>query len=356
MAKNQQHYVPRFYLRAFGVDEKQISLYNVVRQKTVIGASLKHQCQKHKYYGDDDVENATADLETITAPVIRSILTNDTLPAKGTKDYRNMLIFISMQMLRTVQRGDSVNEFMYNFMKAIFDFAKGMLDERSKDKDVELISYKHPYPATFALQFFVELAVGIADLQPVLLCTKNNQFFITSDNPVVLYNKYCERGFKRGGRGVASIGLQIFLPLSPTRLLFLYDPSVYKVTTDRLNINRSLTNKDVNTLNTLQVVNAGENIYFRNPAVAKKVAGIVERGASKRPSNFHGVEKFGTQYDMIVCQHDNHPNLELKLSFVNVFAELRQVPLHARTKMFRSKWHLSKYESLFSGDRNDKND
>jgi hypothetical protein len=62
--------------------------------------------------------------------------------------------------------------------------------------------------------------------------------------------------------GVASKGLQIFLPLSPNYLLVFYDSVIYKIGEKKKLIVDITDIKDVKQLNDLQWLNSLENIYF----------------------------------------------------------------------------------------------
>lgn len=65
--------------------------------------------------------------------------------------------------------------------------------------------------------------------------------------------------------GVASKGLQIFVPLDPEKMVLLYDSDVYSVgTTNKKAVVEITTPTDIYGLNTLQMCSADENIYFRN--------------------------------------------------------------------------------------------
>jgi hypothetical protein len=75
MTKKNQHYVPQFYLRFFGVNSKFIHLYNVRKKLYIPKATIKHQCYKRKFYGSDGIiENELALMEQTYSQIIRGVL------------------------------------------------------------------------------------------------------------------------------------------------------------------------------------------------------------------------------------------------------------------------------------------
>ncbi|MNF88215.1 hypothetical protein D3C81_1520250 [compost metagenome] len=83
--------------------------------------------------------------------------------------------------------------------------------------------------------------------------------------------------------GLSCKGLQIFLPISPTILLHYYDPECYK-TGDRKSRAVQITEqRDMDSLNLLQFVNASENIYFSD--AQKSRFSTLKSAISLRPTN-----------------------------------------------------------------------
>ena len=67
------------------------------------------------------------------------------------------------------------------------------------------------------------------DLSLKILRSPTPNTFICSDNPVVFYNQLLEDNSPYSHCGVASKGLQIFVPISPRVTLIFYDKDVYQV-------------------------------------------------------------------------------------------------------------------------------
>ena len=96
-----------------------------------------------------------------------------------------------------------------------------------------------------------------------VLVNRTDVEFITSDNPVVIYNQ-CFEGADAsngGNGGLANTGLQIFLPLSAGHLLVFYDKKVYKIGRKKSGYCEVSTKDDIRQFNDLQYLNCVENLY-----------------------------------------------------------------------------------------------
>lgn len=88
MSKRRQHYVPKFYLRAFQSAPRRIHLYHLTSRSAVEHASLRDQCYIHKFYGpSEEIEDGLAELEGVAAPVVRSICESGEPPALKTEQH-----------------------------------------------------------------------------------------------------------------------------------------------------------------------------------------------------------------------------------------------------------------------------
>ena len=121
------------------------------------------------------------------------------------------------------------------------------------------------------------------DLKPILLQNRTRQGFITSDNPVVFYNQLLEARDFASNTGLQSVGLQIFLPISPAYAVFFLDEDVYGVGRRRSSFLEITNPNDVHQLNELQTISAAENIYFNSAVVTSEyVLSVRERTSGKR--------------------------------------------------------------------------
>ena len=125
---------------------------------------------------------------------------------------------------------------------------------------IETIMRSHP----IAIDLDFTLIVNDADLE-----------FVTSDNPVVMYNQL----YSSNATGISSKGLQIFFPISPRCAVYFYDSSTYKVRQDNNCSTITIHNRDIAELNALQYCAATNNLYFNNDAF--------NMNALRRKANVH---------------------------------------------------------------------
>lgn len=100
MAQRQnQHYVPQFYLKLFSEDDRSIRKLRLPGGPLIARASIKHECSKSYMYGDDGVaEDYVGGYETGLAPMIRRIVRTSTIQDESNPGLR---AFMMLQHYRT---------------------------------------------------------------------------------------------------------------------------------------------------------------------------------------------------------------------------------------------------------------
>ena len=247
----RHHFVPRFYLAPFSSAPRRINVVNLDRGQLITGASLRDQCYAHRLYGaDDTVENALAEFETVSAKVFRTLHERRIIPSGGTPDRDVLLRFIGLQLARTTAAQANAVEASRLVAEVAFDGSPPDGYELSPVDAMRL-----------TLSIGPTMAATIRDLSVTLIVAGPETSFATSDNPVFRYNSYCEGITDAGVTGTQCRGLQIFLPVSPQLLLYLFDAAVYKLARSSRRL-VSATRQDMESLNRLQLVAARENVYF----------------------------------------------------------------------------------------------
>jgi hypothetical protein len=279
-SKNQ-HYVPKFYLRNFSVDnnQKEIRLFNLKSKKFVATASIKHQASSNFYYGKDGkVEKQLSDLEGILAKAIAETLRTLERPKYFSERHVELLTFMVSTELRNPVRKRTYEQMTDGMMKKLLS-----VDPKFKDKPellqiLDTIEIIPKYSSTYSLSYLQHVVEITLDLHIKLFVNKTSIPFITSDNPVIRYNQLLE--MKSSSNSVTGFGLQgleIFIPLSENVLLLFYDSQPYyvgskkqkKVTLDRA--------EDVDQLNLLQMANCYSNVYGGNRFSKSYVTELHER-------------------------------------------------------------------------------
>ena len=278
-ANKKHHFVPKFYLKNFSKDSLSINIYNITRNKIISQANLKNQCYKDYFYGKDDkVEKVLGGVEGAAAEIFREIIEQQTPPRPLTVEHMRLLLFVLIQHNRTTYAVDAMNEMTSKF-------AKKLLSTNSSFNQEEIDNLK--VSITEAGAFSVATATSalhlVLDLRCKIFIAKDNSEFIASDNPAILYNQLFEKVPYMSSIGLSCKGLQIFLPISPTILLHYYDDACYK-TGDKKSLTVKITEqRDMDSLNLLQYVNASENIYFLD--AQKSRISLLNSSASLRPAS-----------------------------------------------------------------------
>ena len=116
--------------------------------------------------------------------------------------------------------------------------------------------------------------------------------FITSDNPVVMYDQFFEKRGIPGGIGLKSKGLQIFFPLSPTLYILFYDGNIYKVGSRKHSIVKVNDIKDIDTMNMMQCANACKTLYFNHQIEKFYIEKLYEKAKKFRRREKVSVKEF----------------------------------------------------------------
>lgn len=181
------------------------------------------------------------------------------------------------------------------------------------------------------------MATTIADLSITLVRAESGLAFVTSDNPVFKYNTYCEGLTDIGVIGTKCRGLQLFFPVSPTLLLYLFDGAAYKLVRPRGRATTASAD-DVRALNRLQIVNAQDNVYLHSDLIAPWLAAVAPEAeairAAMRPRVTEAVEE-GNENSRLLHQFWPMPQLALDMSFTEVRRSAQAVPLPDRAPQQR---------------------
>src|SRR5690554_6005499 len=95
--KENQHYVPKFYLRFFSFEhnEKQIGIFNKKTGLYFKTAKLKSQGSKKYFYGKDGlIENFLGEIENHLTPILKNIINTEQLPKMFTETQVDILMFL----------------------------------------------------------------------------------------------------------------------------------------------------------------------------------------------------------------------------------------------------------------------
>jgi Protein of unknown function (DUF4238) len=265
-ANVHHHFVPQFYLRNFAIDrrERRIAMFHLSKGLYVPSTSIRGQAQRAKLYGSQQREKALGDVESAASPIIRIAVKKRSLPTPYSQAHADLLIHVLTQAFRTPRARDEMNRFTSEMLKKMASYDPKV----APHLDSVRITVSDPIgealrPAIMGLPLAMDLCCK-------LLVNRTDMPFLTSDNPVVLYNQMQEQiRHPLSGVGIASAGLEIFLPLSPDVCLVLYDFATYRVGgRSKTGIQVQASREDVEALNGLQIASAEDQI-FTNGAMSE---------------------------------------------------------------------------------------
>ncbi|MCK4357406.1 MAG: DUF4238 domain-containing protein [Candidatus Cloacimonetes bacterium] len=262
--KKRHHYVPQLYLKYFSKDKKTISVFSHKENRIVArNAPIKRQCYKNYLYSKHKkYEDVISSIEDKSKKIIDDILLSKTIPRKKNSDYSLLLLFILFQSARTLFATEQVNENLNKMGKLILKEAIRLKKHKGiNPKDIDELQLNWDEPALLNLQSVSQILPLLYDLECKIIINETTNEFITSDNPVILYNKFYLKD-ELNYTGFASKGLIIMFPLTPNFSLIFFDSMIYKIGGKKLHKPVYCKNKsDVDEINMLQMINAHNTTY-----------------------------------------------------------------------------------------------
>lgn len=250
-----QHFVPQFYLRGFSRDQKSISVYNIRSKQVIRNAPIRTQCSRDYYYSDlPIVDKMLTGIENDVSTIIRSI---SSFQRVRPIEAQIFLLYIATQLRRTdaaINETLKVDDAIRNEMARDPSFARMGAEE---------ILGVNLSPSMHAIASFMMMPF-LMDLSHITINNNTDVEFVTSDNPVVIFNKAGSQGRIGNEFGLGNSGVALYLPLSPRVGYLLYDSNYYMVRQSppgRIDLkNRS----DAIRLNEIHMRNSMWNIYARS--------------------------------------------------------------------------------------------
>ncbi len=271
--QKNQHYVPKVYLNKFSGYEgrKAIDIFSIPHKKIIKKAPIKNQCSRDYFYGHDlEIENKLSALESDYACVVNNLLSNGGLI--NDIDDISIRLFLVFQHQRTeaaVRKNIIANQKMNAAIGS--ELAKEFQD----------MDFDHETALRISLASCKSIFDCIEDMCLVVLKNETSLEFITSDDPVVLTNKFYTQKLRSANFGFASSGLLIYMPISPSFAVLLYDRDVYRIQ-DKNGIFRIFKESDVICLNDGVFIKASYNIYFAGGSSSDEMMGYMSRNSKQR--------------------------------------------------------------------------
>jgi len=284
----RQHYVPRSYLRRFSTDseQKQICVGYIAEQRVIEGASIRDQCYRDYYYGEDGtIEEALSKLEGGVAKIFAK-LEGDPLYWPSASEREFLILFISTLRGRTEAGELRTASFRQQTEAKLIELYGAETAARAL-KDIN-----PGIGVVQSLRAHSVVASGLYDLRLICVSAAQDSEFLTCDAPVIHLNMF---GFMRRGApfGVLNSGLVIILPASPSECLIAYDANVYTYAPRGINRIRLDRRSDVFEINRVVSNAAINSIYLRNRTqFCPDVRGLMLHLKNNRPETSVKFELF----------------------------------------------------------------
>ena len=235
--KLSHHFVPKYHFRIFTGGKRYIHLASRDGSRFVRFASIKGQCARHKFYGDENVENWLSNFESHHAAVYRAIIdiawNARTTPLSDEEDH-HLREAILLQHSRTPRNArihaSATDQMMLHtyceYLKALPAAPERQATIKAIQRGEATIRNSQFINLMFALRIAPRAVKAISDLSLLILRNHTAVPFIMGDTPCVFSNHYMRSIKDSGVLGYMTPGLMAVLPIDFRTQVLLYDAAV----------------------------------------------------------------------------------------------------------------------------------
>ena len=307
MEYKKQHYVSQFYLKNFTREDNKFTLLNVNKKKVIPSVHYKDQCYENYYYGKDKVwEKILSKLEDKWAGIFNKI-NKSMLYFPSDEEILEIKKFAIFQRYKTPSNVDNIKKIKWGYGRSIIDMVAirekinitpNMLNILEKNFHE---SHSQNIPKE-ALEMAERLLYSIDDLQVCIINYETKNKLISSDNPIIFYNSFHYRDV-----GLSNAGIIILFPISPNKLIAIFDSKMYPNLNNRKHINLQ-NESEVNMLNTFQMIVADEIVYFKDQIQSDRLKNNLEKYKKEKIiyEEQKNTQSFGSENDKIIATHTRH--------------------------------------------------
>lgn len=227
-----QHYVPQFLLRNFGNGKKDQLFVFDKSNSNEFRTNAKNVASESRFYDFEidgkqlTVEPALSQLEGRAKTLLTKLLDADTVEVLTDGDKESLSEFLAVQLIRTKAHRELWRQFPAQLKEELL--SRSYTEEQLRSIDEH---FKAPTENEIKVQAVRALMDAPANFGSLftnktwhLVATTRKLPFIIGDSPLTFQNMNSVDG--RGALGLAAQGIEIYLPLSPTRALALWCPSI----------------------------------------------------------------------------------------------------------------------------------
>lgn len=241
-----QHYVPKFLLRNFGVGKKDHVWVYDKRSGRSFQTNAKNVASENRFYDFEidgtiySLESGLSQIESKAKPVIAQILHGDTVSVVDAHGRAMLASFLAIQFIRTKafrMQWAELPRILRRKIESMGDSvapgsqAEALIQEPTENQiKIDTTRMILDAPKNYGPHFLSKVWF--------LAKTTSSHPFILGDNPVSLQNQVDMEPY--GNLGLAVRGIEIYLPLSSTRALVMWCPSLAQQIADAADTVRSL--------------------------------------------------------------------------------------------------------------------
>jgi len=328
--KEDQHYVPRFYLKNFGnirgVSKKEkvfVSFYQFDGNFIKENIQTKSICYKKYFYGKDGIlEDAFEKREREWANTVRSILDSKSYQLTSPQEVsiREFIVYQHFRTYAIVKHANSSIQELVSIIESSYEAEKNI-----KDNELNAVQMQ----SADLVEICDKIAISLHDLKISIVECTTIQKFITSDVPVIVLNPFCP-----SLSSMVGVGTFIIVPISLTKLVVLYDSKVYLKCSSYMIIDDE---EVVKTLNRYQIISAEERIiakYKESLDVA-----IADTEALDARRNFlpqKKVDSYSQEVGSLLQIRSRAVPYAFPISFCAISRVLRKIPNNCRDVVLRT--------------------
>lgn len=327
MKKVNQHYVPQFYQKLFSSSGKSIGKYIIDPKKYISHSSIKNTASKKYYYGETEtIEDILMRIEAQASLIIKNIIKNRKVPELNSNEYEMLLLFVLTLEARVLKVGDYQSNQAEILIKTMLQMRKDNGDPDLQEINLDNFKIETSSPTTNYIRAAASNLAIVRDLNCTLIVSNTYRDFITSDNPVVRYNyMYNDRQYLKN-YGLANMGLQIFLPISPKLCLYIYDDVMYNKKTScdgNFYVRKA---SDLDKLNLLFFMNSYNFLLFNNRIKEEYIIKLIN-GHSNLKAEKNEPTVVGSNNNKLIIQEFKCVKNKIFLPFFRINRKLINMPL-----------------------------
>jgi hypothetical protein len=255
-----QHFVPKFYLKNFAIKKKDNYYLNCFCKldEKIFLTNINNMAHSKNFYGFKDISEGN------TPNALKKIIQNESLGILSNEEKMSISIFASLLMVRTNHERMMIDQMLNGVMQRIIPHLN--LSNNASDY---IFNWTNEGFTSFIAKSVPELASVVYEMKWLLSVNNTDLPFWTSDSPICRENNCIpEQGFSN--LGLRCRGIQVHLPISPILTLHFLDPERFFIPS---NVSDFFDEEVVIHYNYLQVYNSVRYIFSANAdfSLAKKV-------------------------------------------------------------------------------------